>query len=209
MGLLNSFRIKGISILTESISILIETNLWSTFEGHFLVLREDDKFTKINQNMEELDNSKWLNNSGHTTCRTLLFYMRSVQKVSRILNFCGLHVFDFRFFVALCWYSYPSLMPTSSVVLNVRLIFNSYFAWTCFVLCSIFCYFKKWIKEFVSNFRGGKVNKEYYLQVMRNFAKQSARNARICGRTKIGFCTMITPLLTHRCLCANFWPKTQ
>ncbi|XP_018377435.1 PREDICTED: putative uncharacterized protein FLJ37770 [Trachymyrmex cornetzi] len=25
---------------------------------------------------------------------------------------------------------------------------------------------------------------------------------------KIGFCTMITPLLTHRCLCANFWPKT-
>ena len=31
---------------------------------------------------------------------------------------------------------------------------------------------------------------------------------RICGRTKIGFCTMITPLLTNRCLCANFWPKT-
>ncbi|KAG5320973.1 SETMR methyltransferase, partial [Acromyrmex heyeri] len=22
------------------------------------------------------------------------------------------------------------------------------------------------------------------------------------------FCTMITPLLTHRCLCANVWPKT-
>ncbi|XP_011859147.1 PREDICTED: putative uncharacterized protein FLJ37770 [Vollenhovia emeryi] len=39
-------------------------------------------------------------------------------------------------------------------------------------------------------------------------AKQSARNARICGRTKIGFYTMITPLLTYRCLCANFWPKT-
>ena len=39
-------------------------------------------------------------------------------------------------------------------------------------------------------------------------AKQSARNARICGRTKIGFCTIITPLLTHRCFCANFWPKT-
>ncbi|UYV81684.1 hypothetical protein LAZ67_20001963 [Cordylochernes scorpioides] len=35
-------------------------------------------------------------------------------------------------------------------------------------------------------------------------AKQSARNARICGRTKIGFCTTITPLLTHRCLCATF-----
>lgn len=39
-------------------------------------------------------------------------------------------------------------------------------------------------------------------------AKRYARNARICGRTKIGFCTMITPLLTHRWLCANFWPKT-
>ncbi|UYV85017.1 hypothetical protein LAZ67_X004272 [Cordylochernes scorpioides] len=31
-------------------------------------------------------------------------------------------------------------------------------------------------------------------------AKQSARNARICGSTKIVFCTTITPLLTHRCL---------
>ncbi|UYV80849.1 hypothetical protein LAZ67_19001982 [Cordylochernes scorpioides] len=28
-------------------------------------------------------------------------------------------------------------------------------------------------------------------------AKQSARNTRICGKTKIGFCTTITPLLTH------------
>ncbi|UYV76634.1 hypothetical protein LAZ67_14001539 [Cordylochernes scorpioides] len=28
-------------------------------------------------------------------------------------------------------------------------------------------------------------------------AKQSARNAQICGRTKIDFCTTITPLLTH------------
>ena len=36
-----------------------------------------------------------------------------------------------------------------------------------------------------------------------NCSKQSARNARICGRTKIGFGTMITPLLTHRCLCAT------
>ena len=39
-------------------------------------------------------------------------------------------------------------------------------------------------------------------------AKQSARNAWICGRTKISFCTLITLLLTHRCLCANFLPKT-
>ncbi|CAD6994951.1 unnamed protein product [Ceratitis capitata] len=54
--------------------------------------------------------------------------------------------------------------------------------------------------------QGRTVNKEYYLPVMRNL--QSARNARICGRTKIGFCTTITVLLTHRCLCATFWPKT-
>ena len=39
-------------------------------------------------------------------------------------------------------------------------------------------------------------------------AKLSFRNAQICGRTKIGFCTMITALLTHRCLRANFFPKT-
>ena len=52
------------------------------------------------------------------------------------------------------------------------------------------------------------VNKEYYLQVMRNLREAIRQNARIRGRTKIRFCTMITPLLTHRCLCANFWPKT-
>ena len=44
----------------------------------------------------------------------------------------------FDFFVALCWYSYSSLMPTSSVILNVRLIFDSYFVWTCFGSSSIF-----------------------------------------------------------------------
>ena len=43
----------------------------------------------------------------------------------------------FDFFVALCWCSYPSLITTSSVILNVRLIFDSYFAWTCFGSSSI------------------------------------------------------------------------
>ncbi|UYV68414.1 hypothetical protein LAZ67_5004261 [Cordylochernes scorpioides] len=38
-------------------------------------------------------------------------------------------------------------------------------------------------------------------------AKQSARNARICGRTKIVFCTTITPLLTHRCFARLFGQK--
>ena len=46
-------------------------------------------------------------------------------------------------------------MPSSSAILTVRLIFDSYFAWTCFDLPSIFAYFKKWIKESVSNFQGG------------------------------------------------------
>ena len=77
---------------------------------------------------------------------------RSVQKVSRILNFRGLRIFDFRFFVALCWYSCLSLMPTSSAILNVQLIFDSCFACTCFGSSSIFAYSKKWIKESVSNF---------------------------------------------------------
>ena len=40
--------------------------------------------------------------------------------------------------MALCWYSYPSLMPTCSTLLNVQLIFDNYFAWTCFGLSSIF-----------------------------------------------------------------------
>ena len=94
-------------------------------------------------------------------------YMRSVQKVSQILNFRGYVYSNFDFFVALCWYSHPSIMPTSSVILNVQLIFDSYFAWTCFGLSS-FAYSKKWIKESVSNFQGGTINKEYYLQVIRN-----------------------------------------
>ncbi|UYV68489.1 hypothetical protein LAZ67_5004482 [Cordylochernes scorpioides] len=57
--------------------------------------------------------------------------------------------------------------------------------------------------------QGGTVNEEYYLQVMHASicAKQSAGNARICRRTKIGFCITITPLLTHRCLCATFGQK--
>ena len=59
-------------------------------------------------------------------------------------------------------------MPTSLAILNVQLIFDSYFASTCFGSSSIFAYSKKCIKEFVSNFQGGTVNKEYYLQVMRN-----------------------------------------
>ena len=55
-----------------------------------------------------------------------------VQKVSRILNFRGFRILDFQFFVALCWYSYTSFMPTCSSILNVLLIFDSYFAWMCF-----------------------------------------------------------------------------
>ena len=132
----------------------------------------------------------------------------SVQKVSRILNFASYVHSIFDFFVALCWYSYPSLMPTSSAILNVQLIFDSYFARTCFGSSPFFAYYKKWIKESVSHFKGWTVNKEYYLQVMRNCVKQSSRNSWICGKTKIGFCTTITPPRTHRCLCANFWSKT-
>ena len=76
------------------------------------------------------------------------------KKVSRSLNFHGLRiVFSiFDFFVALCWYSCFSFMPTSTAILNVQLIFDSCFACTCFGSSSIFAYSKKWIKESVSNF---------------------------------------------------------
>ena len=59
-------------------------------------------------------------------------------------------------------------MLTSSAILNAQLIFDSYFAWTCFDSSSIFACSKKWIEESVSKFQGGTVNKEYYLHVMRN-----------------------------------------
>ena len=87
----------------------------------------------------------------------------SVQKVSRITYI--------RFLVFLWHYvdtHIPSLMPTSSVILNVQLIFDSYFVWTCFGSSSIFAYSKKWIKKSVSKFHGGTVDKEYYLQVICN-----------------------------------------
>ncbi|UYV81744.1 hypothetical protein LAZ67_20002183, partial [Cordylochernes scorpioides] len=49
--------------------------------------------------------------------------------------------------------------------------------------------------------QGRTVNKEYYLQVMRNLCEA-------IGRTKIGFCTTITPLLTPRCFhrIPQIWP---
>ena len=53
-------------------------------------------------------------------------------------EFPRLRIFDFLFFVGLCWYSYPSLILTSSTILNVQLIFYSYFVWTCFASSSIF-----------------------------------------------------------------------
>ena len=56
-------------------------------------------------------------------------------------------------------------MQTSSAILNVRLMFDSYFAWMCFGWSSIFANSKKLIKEFVLNFQDGTVNKEYYLQL--------------------------------------------
>ena len=95
-----------------------------------------------------------------------------------IANFEFPRVTYIRFFVALCWYSYSSLTPTSSAILNVRLIFDSYFAWACFGSSSISPKnsSKKWIEESVSKFQGGTVNKKYYLQVMRNLSEAIRQN---------------------------------
>ena len=70
-----------------------------------------------------------------STNRAIVKRTWSVQKVPRILNFRGLRLLDFQFFMALFWYS---LMPTSSAISNVQLIFDSYFAWTCVGSYSIF-----------------------------------------------------------------------
>ena len=106
-----------------------------------------------------------------------------------IANFKFPRVTYFRFstFVALCWYSYPSLMPTSSVLLTVQLIFDSYFAWTCFCSSSIFAYSKKWVKESVSKFQGGTVNKEYYLQVMRYARSNPQETSGFVEELKLAF----------------------
>ena len=123
---------------------------------------------------------------------------------SKILNFRELRVFDLRFFVTFCWYSCLSFMPTSSAILNVQLIFDSYFVWTCFGSSSIFVYSKNGPKNLHQHSRVELSIRNITYAIC---AKQFARNARIGGRTKIDFCTMITPLPTHRWLCANFWPK--
>ena len=95
-------------------------------------------------------------------------YTLSVQKVSRILNFRGLRIFDFKFFGSIMLVPIPLTYADKLAILNVHFNFDSYFARTCFVSSTIFAYFKKLIKESVSNFRGRTVNKEYYPQVVRN-----------------------------------------
>ncbi|UYV80186.1 hypothetical protein LAZ67_18001955 [Cordylochernes scorpioides] len=52
--------------------------------------------------------------------------------------------------------------------------------------------------------QGRTVNKKYYLQVMRNLREAIRQKRPDLWKNKIGFCITITPLLTHRCLCANF-----
>ena len=56
--------------------------------------------------------------------------------------------------------------------------------------------------------KGRTVNKEYYLQVMRNLRETIRQKRRIYGRTKIDFCPMGTSA-SHRCLCSNILPKTK
>ena len=66
---------------------------------------------------------------------TTFFNAWSVQKVSRILYFRGLRIFDFLWrYVG----THRSIMSTSSAILNIQLIFNSYFDWACFGSSSIF-----------------------------------------------------------------------
>ena len=201
-------------------------------------------------------------------------YTWSVQKVSRILNFRGLRIFDFRFFcgvmLVLMFLTYADKFGHFECSVN----FWQLFCLDVFWLVFDFCLFQKMEQRICIKFcltnkikcadafrmltvayseatldslarhsgsprskkaRQVRSNVKVLLTVssiagawcimsschrversIRNItcmlcaicAKQSARNTQIRGRTKIGFCTMITPLLTHRCLCANFWSKT-
>ena len=112
-------------------------------------------------------------------------------------------------FVAFCRYSYPSHIPRNSVILNVQLIFDRYFAWACFLAHFRFLPLpKNGSKDLYQNFRMERSIRNITCKLCAICAKQFARNVRICGSTNIGFCTMIMPLFTHRCLCVIFWPKT-
>ena len=129
-----------------------------------------------------------------------------VQKVSRILNFSGLRIFDFRFFVALCWYSYPSLMPTSSAILNAQLIFDSYFAWTCFGLCSIFA---SSVSATRKSHRGPDLGNTVVTATLLCCLWQKIRaQATMCEQgycygAKINFCSSTNPHVSSKLLRAN------
>ena len=82
----------------------------------------------------------------------MLIKYDALQKYREFRISAGYVYSIFDFFVALCWYSCFSFLPTSTAILNVQLIFDSGFACTCFGSSSIFAYSKKWIKESVSNF---------------------------------------------------------
>ena len=115
----------------------------------------------------------------------------------------------FRLFVALCWYSYPSLMLTTSAIWNVQLILAAILLGRVLARLLFLPIPKNESKNLYQNFREEWSVRNITCKLCVICAKHSARNARICGRTKIGFCTTITPLLTYRCLCANFWPKND
>ena len=96
----------------------------------------------------------------HKPRSQIIIYIQETSKVLYMVCSKSIANFEFprvtyirfSFFMALCWYSYPLLVATSSVILNVQLIFDSYFAWTCFGSSSVFAYSRKWIKWFLSNF---------------------------------------------------------
>ena len=100
-------------------------------------------------------------------------YLRtwSVQKVSGILNFCELRIFDFWFFwgVMLVLISLTYADKFSRFECSVN--FWQLFCLDVFCSSSIFAYSKKSIEELASKFQGRTVNKEYYPQVMHNLCE--------------------------------------
>ncbi|UYV60623.1 hypothetical protein LAZ67_1001697 [Cordylochernes scorpioides] len=56
--------------------------------------------------------------------------------------------------------------------------------------------------------QGRTVNKEYYLQVMRNLCEAIRQKRPDLWKNKNWLLHHDNALLTHRCLCATFWPKT-
>ena len=135
-------------------------------------------------------------------------YIRGLfKKYREFWIFAGYVYSIFDLFVALCWYSYPSLMSTSSDILIVQLIFDGYFAWMCFNSSSVFA---SSVSETRQNHKGPDPGNTMAAATLlcclwpkiRAQATMWAGKNFLCG--KFNFCYSTNPGVSGEFLRANF-----